>query len=444
MPAAAHTRTGPLVDGVVKAAGVLAAAILALLALLGAFYFTKGTPIRRVRAVSGRAETPAPDEELFCEIAEEHLDTVLEEGNELEVLFDGDGVYPRLWEDLRAASELIVWQVFWHKPGRLSDELGEILRERARSGVTVLLLRDAYGSWGVPGEYWRALAAAGVEIADYRPYRPSQLYKAPQRSHARCVVIDGEIGYTGGFAVADEWLGDGRSAGQWRDTTVRFRGPAVRHLTAAFAANWGEATGELLIGEQLFPESVLERRGTTRAGLVYAAPSLGSTDGERLWALSLAAARESFYLTTAYFVPEPGMRAFLCRAARRGIDVRVLTPGAHTDKPSTWWAGRKHYEELLEAGVRLYEYRPTMVHAKTMVVDRTWAGVGSLNFDNRSLALNDEVMLVASDRRIAAVLHDRFLADIELADELSLDQVRHRGLPARLREHGWALVARLL
>ena len=287
------------------------------------------------------------------------------------------------------------------------------------------------------------LRKAGVEVAVFRPLRLKTLYKVQQRMHVRSIVIDGRVGYTGGFAIDDRWLGDGRHANQWRDTNVRLQGPVVTQLQVAFSANWAEATGELLMGETLFPlDATLD--GGQEAGIMQGSPSLGSTNAERLFVLFIAAARQRLYITNAYFVPGEDFRSLLIKTAQRGVDVRVLTPGSNTDQPLAWYAGRAHYADLLEAGVRIYEYRPTMVHAKTFIVDGLWATVGTFNFDNRSLKLNEEVALVVREAAFCKQLETIFLEDLDYADEVSLEAVRQRTRRERLKEQGARLLAPLL
>jgi cardiolipin synthase len=429
----------------------LVALLLPLLLLsgwIGLLYLFRGTPMGEIRVLDEPEDdgepTPVSDP-LFLETMESQVGVVLESGNDVEVLCNGDEVYPRLFADLRAARKLITFHVFWYRPGRLAVQLREILEERARAGVRVLFMHDYFGSHPIRKEYWESMRAAGVEVVTFRPLRRDTLHKVQQRSHTRCVVVDGRIAWTGGFAIADEWLGDGRHEDQWRDTSVRIVGPSVSHLQSAFVADWTEACGQLLIGSTVFPHREnVPRDGDTFGGLLYTTPSPGSTAAERFLALSIAGARETLYVTNAYFVPDDDFRRLLCDTAARGVDVRVLTPGANTDKKSTWYAARAHYEQLLAGGVRIYEYRPTMVHAKTMVVDRSWCSVGTMNFDNRSLALNDEVVYMMHDRAVAAQLHDAFLRDIELADELDLEQFRGRGFAGRLKERFWVTWSRLL
>ena len=422
--------------------------LLALFSWVGALYLFRGTPMSRIRileAAEDDGEPTAVSDPHFIEVMEAHSGVELEADNQVDVLFNGDDVYPRLFEDLRAARDVVTFHVFWYRPGRLAEQVREILEERARAGVRVLFMADYFGSHPIDKSYFASMKDAGVEVVMFRPLRANTLHKVQQRSHMRSVVIDGTIGYTGGFAIADEWLGDGRHEDQWRDTSVRILGTSVLHLQSAFAANWAEACGELLIGSRLFPRREdAPRRGTTRGGLLYTTPSPGSTAAERFMALSIAGARKTLYITNAYFVPDDDFRRQLREAVARGVDVRVLTPGRNTDKPSTWYAARAHYEELLDAGVRIWEYSPTMVHAKTLVADRIWSTVGTMNFDNRSFVLNDEAVYMMHDSGVAERLHDAFLDDLEHADELDPDQFRKRGRIGRWKERWWVLWSRLL
>ncbi len=418
--------------------------LLGFFALAGFFYVMRGNPVEGVRVVGGEDSVPNVSSSLFCEQVERHVNASLTGGNRLDVLFNGEEVYPSLWSDLESARSVITWHVFWFKPGELAARLSDILIGRLREGVRVLLLHDVYGSWGVDEAYWERLRKAGAEVRPFRPFRWGTLYKWQKRTHMRTVVIDGRVGYTGGFAIQDDWQGDGLHPHQWRDTSVRIEGPAVHELQAAFAADWAEAAGELLVGDDLFPREPLELDGPHVAGLIYGSPSVGSTDMERFYALTIAGARERLWITSAYFVPDDDFRRLLLEAAAAGVDVRVLTPGGNTDKKSTWYAARRHYEALLAGGIRLYEYDPTMIHAKTLSVDGVWGAVGSANFDNRSMSLNDEVVLMISAPDVVGRLEDRFRTDLERSTELELDRFRSRGLPERAKERFWVLLSRLL
>lgn len=435
-----------------RAALVVLALPVLVFALVGVLYVTRGTPVRRVRAPGDAHGPPAVDDPAFVPTVELLTKTPLHAGHAVDIFACGDELYPRLWDDLRGARRSITLQLYYCQPGRMADEFAAIILDRAAAGVRVLLLRDAFGSAPLPQSYLDRLEQGGVRVAVFRPTRPWELHKVQHRSHIRVVVVDGRVGYTGGFGISDKWFGDGRHPGQWRDTTVRFVGPAVLQHQATFAAGWAEATGELLAGDHLFPldddgEAPEARRagdGDACAGLMHCAPTLGSTPAERFMALSIVGARRRLWITNSYFVPDPHFCGLLAAAAGRGVDVRVLTPGRGSDVATTYWAGRARYEQLLGAGVRLFEYQPSMVHAKTLVADGRWASVGTNNFDNRSMAFNDESVLMVYDRAVAERLEALFHADLHWARELRPDAFRRRPFGERLRERAAVAVSRVL
>jgi len=418
---------------------VLLTLTVAFFALAGVLYMARGNPVRRVRALGEDAD-PDVSADRFCQQVESHVNTALVEGNRVEVLYDEE-VYERLWQDLTSARDLITWHVFWLKPGAMADKLRSVMRERARAGVDILMLYDRVGSAGMDDSYWDELREAGVDVHIFRPLTLSTLYKWQKRSHIRAVVIDGTLGYTGGFCIHDDWWGENPV----RDTSVRFQGPTVLQLQSAFAADWAEATGELIVGERAFPDDPRHLDGPHIAGLVSGMPSIGSTDIERFHALSIAAARNRLYITNAYFVPDDDFRRFLVEAVERGVDVRILmSTKDNIDSDSTYHAGRRHFEELLRGGVRIYEYGRNMVHAKTLTVDGIWSGVGSANFDNRSMSLNDEVMLLVHDESVAETLERRFLEDLRDATELDLETFLARGPIERVKETFYVFFSRFL
>jgi cardiolipin synthase len=422
--------------------GLLAVLVL-LFALIGFLHTFRGTPVRAVSVV-GEAKTRVTfTDPVFRQTVESMTQTALHAGNRVELLLNGNETFPRLFADLRAARRSITVQFYYAEPGALADSVRAILSERARSGVGVYLLLDGVGST-LPGAYYDSLRAAGAHVRTFRPVRLYNLNWAQNRSHVRAVVVDGTVGYTGGFGIADKWFGDGRHPEQWRDTNVRFTGPAVSQLQATFAAGWAEASGALLTGPTFFPAAALDSTGTFYAGLLHATPTIGSTPAERFLALSITGAQRTLYVTNSYFVPDDDLRRMLRDAARRGVDVRILVPGSKTDVPTVRLAGRDYYEELLRAGVRIYEYQPTMVHAKTFVADGVWSSVGTMNFDNRSTALNDEDNLVVYDPGIGAQLDSIFFADLRFAREIRLPTFRRRPWYQKLMESGAALGRRLL
>jgi cardiolipin synthase len=255
----------------------------------------------------------------------------------------------------------------------------------------------------------------------------------------RGIVIDGRIGWTGGFGIDDKWFGDGLTNG-WRETNVRFEGPAVRQLEAAFAAAWAEATGVLFTGRL----TAASHDDGVAAGLLYTTPTLGTTTAERFLSLSIASARQTLYITNPYFVPDTNFIEMLAGTARRGVDVRILTAGPKTDVEFVRMAGRATYDVLLDAGVRIYEWQPTTLHAKTFVVDGEWSAIGSMNFDNRSMALNDESTLMVLDRGTGARMLRLFLEDLQHATEITAPEFRRRSWRARLAERAANLLTRVL
>ena len=252
-------------------------------ALIGVLSVTRGSPVRRVLAV-GDSRLPGVRDSLFSHTIELFAGMRLEPGNKVEVLANG-AAYPPLWADLRSARQTITVQMYFSKPGAVADTMASLLAERARAKVRVLLLLDAFGSQGLRGKWSEDLEKAGVEVAWLRPLHWYNLHKAAQRSHVRVVVVDGRVAYTGGFGLADYWLGDGKSEEQWRDSNARFEGPAVAQLQATFASGWAEARGELITGDVFFPPVSFAEVGTVSAGVLHSVPTIGSTPAERFLAL---------------------------------------------------------------------------------------------------------------------------------------------------------------
>ena len=413
-------------------------------ALIGFLSVTRGTPMSHVRAPGDRNGPPSVGDSMFVPTLELLTQMHLSAGNNIEIFTNGNETYPALWRDLRAAKRSVTLQMYYAQPGKVADTLRAILIDRARAGVKILFLNDAFGAQNLKDDYWKPLKDVGVRVSVFRPVKWYDLDKANSRSHIRVVVIDGSIAYTGGFGIDDKWLGDGRHKDQWRDSNVRFRGPSVMALQATFMAGWVEATGELLTGDMYFPPKELQHDGTQLATLLHLAPTTGSTAAERYLALSIVSARKTLYISNSYFVPDDDFRRMLTAAARRGVDVRILTTSIETDVKTTWRAGRAHYGELLDAGVRVYEYQPVMMHAKSIVADGLWGGVGTMNFDNRSLVFNDESMLVALDRRYGMQLDSIFFEDIKYAKEIKLAEFRRRPWREKVMEKGAVLLSRVL
>jgi cardiolipin synthase len=431
-----------MIRAIKRVGAVLGVLIVLAFALIGALTVTRGTPVRRVLAI-GDDRLPGVRDSLFIRTIELFAGMKVEPGNKVEVLANGS-VYPRLWADIASAKQTVTVQMYFSKPGAVADSFAKYLADRARAKVRVLVLLDAFGSQELAGDWADGLKRAGVEVAWLRPLHWYTLHRAATRSHVRVVVVDGRAGYTGGFGIADYWLGNGHAENEWRESNARFEGPTVAQLQAAFASGWAEATGELITGDLFFPPQSFAEVGTVQAALLHSIPTPGSTPAERFMALSITGARRTLYVSNSYFVPDDDFRGLLVRAAKRGVDVRILTAGDKSDVKTTLYAGRARYAELLKGGVRVYEYQPTMMHAKTFVVDGVWSTVGSLNFDNRSLVFNNESNIVALDERVGATLDSLFLDDLRYSKEIRLDEFERRSWGEKLLEWGANTLQRVL
>jgi cardiolipin synthase len=313
----------------------------------------------------------------------------------------------------------------------------EALVERCRAGVRAAILLDAHGSMEVPGDYIEALKGAGCEVVpDFRPLRPWRINRSNLRGHRRIVVVDGRVGLTGGYGIDEQWTGDGRTPGHWRETNVCVKGPIVQELQAAFLEHWREATGALPGGKEFFPyPPVAVEDRPVRTQVVKSSPFRENYGMYALFLQVLASARRSILISTPYFMPGDQMTTALVDAVRRGVNVVVLIPALMHE---AWIellvqeSQREGFGPLLESGIQLYEYHPGLLHTKTMVIDGVWATIGSLNFDNRSMGMNDELNLVVYDKGIARQLQQIFLEDLAHSKILTREQLRNRGWLGRV------------
>lgn len=319
----------------------------------------------------------------------------------------------------------------------------EALTERAGVGVQVNVVLDALGSFSIWLSYFKPLLLAGGRVHYYHPIRWFTLPRINNRTHRELIVIDGEVGFIGGAGFADHWLkphGRLNRKRRWRDTMFRVEGDAVRDLQSAFAENWLETTGEVLSDKAYFP--CCQAPGPTTALVVGSAPTAGhSTRSRMLFQTLLASAQKSIHITSPYFIPDRSARGEMIRAIHeRGVDVKILNPGQHTDHLLTRRSSRRLYGDLLRAGAKIYEYQPSMIHTKTMIIDRVWGVVGSTNFDHRSFGLNDEVNLAAFDPQLAERLEEDFARDLAESRPVTYQDWRRRSILERGHEAlGWLL-----
>ncbi len=374
-----------------------------------------------------------PASDGFMRAIEAITGAPITEGNLVEVLVNGDQIFPAMLKAIRSATKTLNLLTFVYWKGPIAPEVATAIAERARAGVKCKVLLDALGAIKIDTQLIEEMRESGADVAWFRPVRWYNLGKLNNRTHRKILVVDGGIGFTGGVGIAEEWMGNAQDPLHWRDTHIRVEGPAVRGLQGAFNDNWLEATGEVLAGEEYLPYIDSKPHGVI-AQVTRSESGKGDTAAETLFFLAIAAAQHRLWLTTAYFVPGINQVEALVAAARRGVDVRILVPGPHIDKEFVRKAGRLSYSQLLKAGVKVYEYQPTMLHAKTLVVDGMWSTVGSINFDRRSFALNDEINISFHDKNIAECLEQQFELDLEKSKQFTLRRWKLRDGWERLQE----------
>ena len=332
-------------------------------------------------------------------------------GNDVRILLNGDEIFPALVEAIRGARASITYAQYFFDEGPVADDVVAALADRCRAGVRAHVLLDGVGSLNMPVRYTDALREAGCEVRTFRAVRPWSLRRANNRNHRRILVVDGRVGFTGGSGVSRKWMGDGRTADHWRDTDIRVEGPAVEWMQAAFVENWLEAAGHALGGEPYFPGG-RRPRGDVYAQVVRSSPEGGSYAMYSTLLIALNAARRSIRITNPYFLLDEAMTAALLERVRRGVTVEVLVPGV-IDHNFVRQASRATWGRLLEAGVKIYEYRPALLHAKTMVVDRKVTYIGTFNFDPRSENLNTEAGAIIHDATLAQAVEQAMAFDMQ-------------------------------
>jgi cardiolipin synthase len=338
------------------------------------------------------------------------------DGNVLEVLQNGDEIFPSMLDSIARARSSVHFVTYVYGRGAVPTEFGGAFSEAARRGVTVRIVLDRNGAKLTDPAVVAAMRAAGCDVQWFRPARWYSWEEYNRRTHRRLLVVDGEIGFTGGVGIADQWRGAGEDPQHWRDTHVRITGPAVAALQRAFVDSWNDTTGELVLGSDLFPS--LPSCGATTLCIVQSSPANATSTAQRSIAALIACARQSLSITNPYVVPTPAFIDALCRAAARGVDVRILMPGPYHNKPVVRRASRRTWGPLLDGGVRLFVHQRTMVHAKVIVVDDQILSVGSINFDPRSFALNAECAAIAFDADLARAGTRAFERDLLSAREV--------------------------
>ena len=352
------------------------------------------------------------------------------EGNKVEVLINGDQIFPAMLKAIREAKKTITFETYIYWSESIGREFADALAERARAGVKVHLMLDWIGSIKMDDAALKEMRDAGVEVHRYHKPVWWKLARLNNRTHRKILVVDGRIGFTGGVGIADKWRGNGQDADHWRDTHFRVEGPVVGQMQAVFNDNWTKATGVVLDGDDYFP--ALQPAGTMPAQMFSSSTTGGSESMHLMYLLAITAARRTIHLSNSYFVPDELAVKALVAAARRGVDVRIITPGPIIDSDAVRAASHERWGELLEAGVKMAEYQPTMYHVKALVVDSLLVSVGSTNFDNRSFSINDEANLNVLDRDFAKQQEQVFENDWKRARPISLRQWQDRPLTDKM------------
>ena len=339
---------------------------------------------------------------------------VVTRGNAVELVENG-AFFDSLIHDVEGAHHHVHLECFAWWTGNVCERLATALADAARRGASVRVLIDATGSRKADDSLLESMQKAGVQVCKYRPLGIKYIHSQNYRDHRRTVVIDGTTGYVMGHGIAEEWTGDGRAVDHWRDTGLRVRGPCVTALQSQFAMHWLEARGKPIVGAEYWPDQPVAGPSLVHIAASSSGDSVSRV--EMLVKLALAASRQEVLIRNAYFSPDASIVKALTDAADRGVHVRIMVPGPRTDQMLVLHAGHSCYAELLRHGVQIYEYQPTMLHCKTMVVDKQWCEVGSTNLDARSLRMSEEDSMGVLDPVVATALADDFEADVPLCRE---------------------------
>lgn len=354
-------------------------------------------------------------------------------GNRVEVLLNGDRIFPPMLAAISGARKTINFESYIYWAGAIGQTFADALAERARAGVKVHVLLDAVGAAKMDARWMDEMAQAGVQIRKYHPVSWYNLGRLNNRTHRKLLVVDGLVGFTGGVGIAPEWTGDAQDPDHWRDTHFRIEGPVVGQLQSVFLDNWVKVSGEVLHGADYFPD--IPPAGSQRAQMFSSSPSGGSESMALMYQLAISSASRTIDLSAAYFVPDELTIRALIAALRRGVKIRIIVPGPHIDSETSRSASRALWGEPLAAGASISEYQPTMYHCKVLIVDGLLTSVGSTNFDNRSFRLNDEASLNVFDAAFAAEQTRIFENDLRSARAMTLAEWTNR--PVREKAGDW-------
>ena len=397
--------------------------------------------IKRHRSPDLNIECDSPIDELLPSLAGLSLGTAVD-GNTVEVIENG-AYFDVLLEEIRAAKRSVHFENYLWKEGVLGQRVADALSERSRAGVQVRVLLDATGTRKMGEAIERQLEESGCKLVKFHSWHIHNIGVMNARDHRKLVVIDGRVGFVGGHCIVDAWLGDAQDSEHFADISVRLRGPIVNTVQSAFSENWGGETGELFVGDDVFP--ALAKAGEVTVHAAFLKPEGSASAVKILHHTIICLARKRIWIQNPYFIPEPEAIDAFGEAVKRGVDVRVLMPSTSgSDNPMVQHAGHRNFEKLMRNGVRLFEYPHTLLHQKVMTVDGIYSAVGSANFDDRSFETNDEVTLGILDGRIAQRLDAIFERYVARAAEIDLEKWNRRGLWHKLKDQAAYSINELL
>jgi cardiolipin synthase len=404
---------------------LLIAAIVVVLGLM----LAQDQETLRVRAAM------AADDPRYADYVAALTGADLTRGNHFDVLTNGDQIFPPMLEAIEASKRRISFETYIYEKGTMAQRFTDALERAARRGVRVNLVVDAVGGATMEKSHVDRLRAAGCTVQKFNSARWYSLEEVNYRTHRKILVVDGEIGFTGGVGVADHWMGNAQDRSHWRDTQVSMRGPIVRLLEAAFYENFIESGGAVM---PELDDAAAQINTEEAALLVRSSPTGGSSDLKRLYLFAMAAASKTLDISSPYFLTDESTSWSLEDAVRRGVRIRILVEGDITDAVPVKYASRAAYDRLLALGIEIFEYQPTMMHSKVLIVDGGVSIFGSANFDNRSLELNEELNIAVSSRDLAARFLKDFEQDLRAARRLNLPEWRQRPLLQKARERFWS------
>jgi cardiolipin synthase len=390
-----------------------------------------------------RVDAPATslDTPEFRHLIQSVVAAPLREGNKITLFPNGENFYPAMLDAIKNAQQSIDLEAYIFQKGETMDKFVTALTDRARAGVKVNVVLDGLGSLKTTSGDLKSMTEAGGTLQFYHPLRWYTWDRYNNRTHRELLIIDGKIGFIGGAGIGDHWWQGVDGKKRWRDTVVKVEGPAVAEMQGTFAENWVESDGKVIVGEEYFPTP--DKPADIPAMIVASPASASSSSRSRmLTQVLVASARSTIYISTPYFLPDADLRRELKEAKKRGVDVKIITPGEHNDHLLTRSSSRRLYGELLENGIEIYEYQPGMIHQKLLIVDGVWCVLGSTNMDNRSFHLNDEVNIAAFDGSLTKQLTDLYLGDLKESHRVTYDEWKKRPLWDKLFEWTGKLIER--